>query len=299
MGGASTLAAVLVETEWLAEHLGDPDLVVADMRWREDGSGRARYERGHVPGAVFLDWATDLVDPDHPVAFMLAPPERFAEVMERSGIGDRAVGVAYADARGSGPYRLWWASRVYGHDNVRVLDGGLGKWMAEGRLLSREPARPGAATWTPRFDPRWVAGIEDVAEAGERSDVVVLDSRPPEQFRGEAVWFETGPVPAGADGVARTPRGRIRAGRVPWAASIPVTDLYREDDTLKSPRELRELFARVGAGPGVRALTYCGVGISASALAFALDLAGIERIALYDASWEEWGRDPARPIARG
>jgi thiosulfate/3-mercaptopyruvate sulfurtransferase len=290
---------VLVDTGWLEEHLGAPDLTVVDMRWREDGSGSARYERGHVPGAVFLDWATDLVDPEHPVAFMLAPPDRFARVMERCGIGDDSVVVAYADARGSGPYRLWWASRLYGHDNVRVLDGGLGKWIAEGRPLSREPARPRAAAWTPRFDPGWVAGIEDVAEAEEYPDVVVLDSRPPEQFRGEAVWFETGPVPAGADGVARTPRGRIRAGRVPWAASIPVTDLYREDDTLKSPQDLRELFAGAGAAPGERAITYCGVGISASALAFALNLAGFDHVALYDGSWEEWGRGPSRPIARG
>ena len=290
---------MLVETAWLADHLDDPDLVVVDMRWREDGSGRARYERGHIPGAVFLDWSADIVDPESPIAFMLAPPERFARTMERCGIGDGTLVVAYADAQGSGPYRLWWASRVYGHDRVRVLDGGLRRWIAEGRPLSTEPAPPGVATWTPRFDPRWVAGIEDVASARERPDVVVLDSRPPEQFRGEAVWFETGPVPAGKDGVARTPRGRIRAGRVPWAASIPAASLYREDDTLKSPQELRELFARVGAGPEVRAVTYCGVGISASALAFALDLAGIERVSLYDASWEEWGRDPARPIDRG
>jgi thiosulfate/3-mercaptopyruvate sulfurtransferase len=292
---------VLVDTAWLAEHLHDPNLVVVDMRWREDGSGRARYERGHVPGAVHLDWATDLVDPDHPVAFMLALPELFARVMERCGIGDRSVVVAYADAHGSGPFRLWWACRVYGHDNVRVLDGGLRKWVAEGRPLSAEPppVRPGPVRWTPGFESGWQAEVGDVAGAAGRDDVVVVDSRPPEQFRGEAVWFETGPVPADADGIARTPRGEIRAGRVPWAASVPAASLYRDDGTLKPRGELRELFARAGVRLEARAITYCGVGISASALAFALQLAGVEGVSLYDASWEEWGRDPDQPIARG
>ncbi|MDP9341037.1 MAG: sulfurtransferase [Actinomycetota bacterium] len=290
---------MLVETGWLADRLDDPDVVLVDMRWREDGSGHARYERGHIPGAVFLDWSIDLVDPDHPVAFMLAPPDRFARVMERRGIGDGSLVVAYADAHGSGPFRLWWACRVYGHDNVRVLDGGLRKWIAEGRPLSTESPRPRPVRWTPRFEPGWQAGSADVAGAAGREDVMVLDSRPPEQFRGEAVWFETGPVAADPDGFARTPRGRIRAGRVPWAASLPAASLYREDDTLKSPQELRELLGGAGVRPEARAITYCGVGISASALAFALKLAGVKRVSLYDASWEEWGRDPDRPIARG
>jgi len=290
---------VLVETGWLAEQLDDPGVVVVDMRWREDGSGRARYDRGHVPGAVFLDWATDLVDPDAPVAFMLAPPERFGAAMERSGIGDDSLVVAYADAHGSGPFRLWWASRVYGHDNVRVLDGGLPKWVAEGRPLSTEASRPTPARWTPGWDPRWVAGIEDVDRAAAQEDVQVLDSRALPQYLGEAVWFETGPVPAGPDGVARTPRGDLRAGRVPWAANVPWSELYRDDHTLKSPEELREVFRRAGARPEARAITYCGVGLSASAVAFALTVAGFRDVAVYDASWEEWGRDPTRSVARG
>src|SRR5689334_13416773 len=121
---------MLVDPAWLVEHLGDPDMVVVDCRWREDGSGPARYAAGHIPGAVHLDWSTDLVEPDAPVAFTLASPERFARVMESRGIGDDSTVVAYADVRGSGPFRLWWACRVYGHDIVRVLDGGLDAWRA-------------------------------------------------------------------------------------------------------------------------------------------------------------------------
>src|SRR5947209_3118839 len=104
---------MLLDTDWLAGHLGNPDVAVVDMRWREDGSARDRYRRGHIPGAVFLDWSTDLVDTGADVAFMLAPPERFARAMEGAGIDDGSHVVAYADAFGSGPYRLWWACRVY------------------------------------------------------------------------------------------------------------------------------------------------------------------------------------------
>jgi thiosulfate/3-mercaptopyruvate sulfurtransferase len=313
------LADVLVSTEWLATNLDRPGLVVVDMRWRGDGSGEALYREGHIPGAVYLDWSTDLVDPHHEIAFMLAPPDRFAAVLWSRGIGDEDTLAAYADEHGSGPYRLWWASRVYGHDTVRVLDGGWEKWVAEGRPTDRaveghpsgtqgrpapsaSPASAGNDSvdpWTARRGPDAIATADDVMAAEARGDVVVLDSRPPEQFRGEAVWFETGPVPADRDGIAHTPRGDLRAGRVPWARSVPADELYRADRTMKPPEELRTLFARVGVEPGTSVITHCGVGISASALAFALHRAGIDDVKLYDASWEEWGRDPKRPVVRG
>jgi thiosulfate/3-mercaptopyruvate sulfurtransferase len=290
---------MLVETQWLAEHLDDQDVAIVDMRWRGDGSGRSLYERAHVPGAVYVDWASDIVDPDSPVAFMLAPPDRFGRVMEGFGIGDHTTVVAYADEMGSGPFRLWWACRVYGHDNVHILDGGFDKWMQEGRPLSTEEAITRSATWTPRPTRRFMATADDVQYADGRPDVVVLDSRPPEQFRGEAVWFETGPIPAGPDGVARTPRGDIRAGRIPGAANLPAAELYRPDLTIKGPDEIRAAAAAAGLTPGCSAIAYCGVGVSATALLFALNLAGFEDAALYDASWEEWGRDPHRPVALG
>ncbi len=303
----------LVSPAWLAERLRErgsqapASMVVVDMRWREDGSGRERYAEAHIPTAVFCDWATDLVDPDHPVAFMLAPPERFAGVMERMGAGDDTTVVAYADAQGSGPFRLWWACRMYGHDQVRVLDGGFAAWVEAGfPLESGAPASPvaggGTVTgggWTPRPPrERMVATADDVMGAGDDPSVVVLDSRPGFQFRGEAVWFETGAVNADPDGIARTPRGDLRAGRVPWALNVPASDLYRDDGRLKGPEELRELLSSRGVPPTSRAITYCGVGISASALLFALRRAGVDDVRLYDASWEEWGRDAARPVVR-
>jgi thiosulfate/3-mercaptopyruvate sulfurtransferase len=296
---------VLVSTEWLEQHLGERDLAVVDMRWREDGSARSLYDASHVPGAVHLDWSTDLVDPANPVAFMLAPPDLFEAAMARCGIGEETTVVAYADQYGNGPYRLWWASRMYGHESVSVLDGGFDKWSSEGRPTLSEssqplpPARPWRALAHPvRPTSRLIAHAEDVASAELEPDVVVLDSRPAEQYKGEAVWFEAGPVQAGPDGIAHTPRGDLRAGHIPWAASMPAAELYEVDFTMKSPAELRDMFARVGATPERRAITYCGCGISASALLFALTLSGVEDAALYDASWEEWGRDPSRPIAR-
>jgi thiosulfate/3-mercaptopyruvate sulfurtransferase len=292
---------VLVSTEWLEKRLDDPDLVVFDMRWREDGSAQSLYETSHIPGARFLDWSTDLVDTESPTAFMLAPAESFAASMARCGIGQESRVVAYADQHGSGPYRLWWASRVYGHDEVSVLDGGFDKWAADGRPLSSEIALPRQPTapWTARAHAHeYVASADDVAAARDEPETVVLDSRPSEQFRGVAVWFELGQVPAGPDGIAHTPRGDLRAGHVPWAASVPAADLYRPDFTMKPREELAALFESVGALPTRKAITYCGCGISASALLFALTLAGVEDVALYDASWEEWGRDELRPVSR-
>jgi thiosulfate/3-mercaptopyruvate sulfurtransferase len=292
---------MLVTPSWLEEHLADPDLVVVDLRWDEQGRGRERHDEGHIAGSHFLDWATDLVEPGHRVAFMLAAPDRFAAALERCGISDHTVVVAYADAGHSGPFRLWWGCRVYGHDEqVRILDGGLEAWLEEGRPLSREaPPRRPAASWTAGSRPELVAAAADVRAAREDPDAVVLDSREPELYRGGAVWFETGAVPAGADGIASTPRGDLRAGHVPWAVSLPWRELYDAQLKMKSPGELAALFAGLGATPERRAVTYCGVGISASALLYALERAGIERVALYDAGWDEWGRDPELPVARG
>jgi len=184
------LPHMLVTTDWLQAHLDDRDLVVVDLRWHEDGSGRARYEAGHIPGAVFCDWSTDLVDTEHRFAFMLAPPWRFAEQMRRLGISDETKVVAYSDRLGSGPFRLWWACRVYGHQQVRILDGGLKKWLGEERPVSSTSFRPRPRhEWTPRHGEPLVATGQDVAEGERDPRITVLDSRPEEQFLGEAVWF--------------------------------------------------------------------------------------------------------------
>jgi thiosulfate/3-mercaptopyruvate sulfurtransferase len=293
-------APMLVTPGWLSAHLADPDLVVVDLRWDEQGRGRARYAEGHIAGAVHVDWASDLVDDSHEVAFMLAPPAKLANMLASRGIGDETVVVAYADAGHSGPFRLWWACAAYGHpEQVRVLDGGLDAWLAEGRPLTTAVESPSPAVWTPYPQPAHIASVAEVAAARDDGHTIVLDSRDDGHFRGETVWFETGAIRAEDDGIARTPRGELRAGHVPWAASVPWQRLYRPDGTMKSPDELSEVFAEVGAISGRRAIVYCGVGISASAMVYALRRAGLDDTALYDAGWDEWGRDPDLPVARG
>lgn len=157
---------------------------------------------------------------------------------------------------------------------------------------------PEPAEWVPGDAPlARVASKDDVLSGRDDPAVVVLDARPSRQFRGETVWFETGDVPADAEGIAHTPRGDLPAGRVPWARNVPWYDLYAEDSTLLPMDRLKERFATAGATPGSRAVTYCGVGISAAALTYALHRAGIDAD-LYDASWEEWGRS-GNEIVRG
>ena len=296
-------ACRLVSPSWVAEHLDDPGVVVLDMRWRESRGTAELFEREHIPRSRPLDWSADIVDPDHPAAFMLARPDAFAEAMAARGIGDDTTVVAYADHRGSGPFRLWWAFRRYGHDTVCVLDGGLDEWRASGGALEDGPPGPvERRTWTPGppLDVGTVATADDVRHAADPdAATLVLDSRSPDQFRGDRVWFETGPVEASDDGIAHTPRGDLRAGRVPWARNVPWAGLYGTDGRLLSPEDLRTRFRAAGVEPDSRVIAYCGVGISASALLFALRRAGVRDVALYDGSWDEWGRLEDAPVARG
>jgi thiosulfate/3-mercaptopyruvate sulfurtransferase len=294
---------MLVTPAWLEKRLLDPNVVVIDLRWDQEGRGRERFEQGHIPGALHCAWTSDIVDQADSRAFMLAPPDRLADVLGGYGIGDDTVVVAYADAGHSGPFRLWWACSVYGHEaQVRVLDGGLDRWLAESRPLSTahpEP-RPRPRRWIPGAErSELLASAGDVLAARDDRETVVVDSRPTPNYRGLTVWSEHGEIEAGPDGLARTPTGPLRAGRIPWARSVPWHELYLGDLTLKPSEQLRTLFAEVGAVPGRRALAYCSVGLSAAALLYALNRAGIEQAALYDAGWDEWGRDPDRPVARG
>jgi thiosulfate/3-mercaptopyruvate sulfurtransferase len=285
----------LVGTAWLAEHLGHPALRIVDIRGyvetADAGGGKQRarylgareeYEAGHIPGAVYIDWTADIVDPDDPVPAQLAPPERFAATLGRLGIGDDTAVVIYDHKGGQFATRLWWALGLYGHDRAAVLDGGWAKWTAEGRPVSAEPPTPAPATFTPRPRPGRRKTAWEVLEHSELGDATIVDARDREQYTGA---------------VARGDRG----GHIPGAHHLPSASLFTPDGTWKSDDELRQIVREAGLGEGADAppvVAYCNGGVAATTVLFALDRLG-RAGANYDGSWNEWGRDPALPARQG
>lgn len=271
----------VVSTDWLAEHLGDGGVRVADVRWYLDPArvGRDAYAAGHLPGAVFFDVEHDLSAPGGRRGGRLGrhpwpSPERVGEVMSAAGIGPDTLVVAYDDQAGATAGRLWFVLRAHGHDRVAVLDGGLAKWLAEGRPLSTDvPSYPRTA-FEPRFRPELLASKEELL-AGVP---LVLDARAPERYRGD-----TEPIDP-------------RAGHVPGAKSAFYTENLR-DGVFRSPEELRARFAALGA-EAAAPVVYCGSGVTACHDLLALHRAGLPA-RLYAGSWSEWSSNPELPIETG
>ncbi|HZS77070.1 MAG TPA: sulfurtransferase [Ktedonobacteraceae bacterium] len=292
----------LVEPSWVAVHLTDSDVRIVDARWRGDGSGRELYRRGHIPGAVHLDWQHDLSRTDERgVGYLLLPPEQFAEVMEAVGIGDQTRVIAYAETDHSGAARLWWALRYYGHEQVAVLNGGWNRWVAEGLPISTAETRSVPASFTPRPQPRWLAQAREIEQALREADsrVCLVDTRPAEQYAGHAIWTPHGSLflPSGQSWIALVDGRVMRGGHIPGAVHLHASRFLDPVDwTYLSHESILALAQEVGLNPEQRIITYCGSGISASLALLALYLGGYRDIALYDASWEEWGTDPDFPI---
>jgi thiosulfate/3-mercaptopyruvate sulfurtransferase len=281
--GVMSPSGPLVEMEWLSRHMEDPELVVADVRWYPDGSGRARFEQGHIPGSVFVDIDSDLASPKtaesgrHPLPI----PEAFAQAMEKVGIGDEETVVAYDDAGGSNAARLWWMLAITGHP-AAVLDGGLQAWKGP---LERGPSksRSGGGHFTPvPWPPERIADVVTVDRLRQDPSAVLLDARAAERYRGEVEPID--PVPGHIPG----------AGNAPWNENVdPRTGRFR------SPEELRERFRALGVKDDTEVITYCGSGVTSCHNLLALKLAGIRRAKLYVGSWSEWITDPSRPVALG
>jgi len=289
---AERAETVLCSTEWLEANLGRPDLCVIDIRGKILPPGntprylpkRDDYAAGHVPGAVFVDWTRDIVDTNDPVPVQVAGPDAFAAKMGELGVGDGTLVVAYDDYDHVLSGRMAWALRFYGHDAVRVLDGGWTRWTAEGRPTSREPPRRAPARFVARPRPALRRTADDVARALGRDDVLLVDARAPEQY-------------AGAVSAAG------RAGHIPGARNVPYATLV--DPTtgrFLPPRRLAEAFAAGGVDVGRlprEIVAYCNGGVSCTVPLNALRMFGRDDVAVYDGSWNEWGNDGARPITSG
>jgi thiosulfate/3-mercaptopyruvate sulfurtransferase len=274
----------LRSTEWLAERLGAPDVVVLDGSYYLPAMNRdaeAEYLAGHIPGAVRFD--IDVVkDADDPLPHMLPSPEAFASHMRRLGVGDGATVVVYDGAGLFAAPRVWWTFRVFGVERVFVLDGGLPKWRAEGRPLEEGRVTRRPAHFTARFDAGAVRDFGDVTKALAGGAAQVVDARSAGRFRGEEP----------------EPRPGLASGHMPGALNVPSASLV-EGGRLKSADELRGVLAAAGVDLARPIIASCGSGVSAVILGLALDAVGHKAWSVYDGSWTDWASRADAPIAKG
>ena len=269
-----TLESPFVSTEWLAANLGAPDLVVVDASWHMPASGRSgakEYLAEHIPGAVHFDIDT-IADHSTPLPHMLPDAHSFAVAVRALGIGDGLRIVVYDSVGLFSAPRVWWTFRAFGAGDVKLLDGGLPKWKAEGRPLEDGPVRRLPASFTPRFDHSLVADIERVDQALKTGSAQVLDARQDTRFRGEAP----------------EPREGLPSGHMPGSFNLP-HGLLVKDGRLVPPAELRKAIDGSGLDLARPVITSCGSGVSAAILWVALEMVGKQPLALYDGSWTEWG----------
>ncbi|MFQ8430250.1 3-mercaptopyruvate sulfurtransferase [Amaricoccus sp. W119] len=276
---------LLVSTEWLAAHLGAPDMRVLDASWHMPATGRdayAEFRERHIPGARFFD-IDEISDDQSDLPHMAPPVEKFISRMRALGIGDGHRIVIYDSAGLFSAARVWWLFRLFGKTDVAVLDGGLPKWIADGH-----PVEDGAPIlrdrhFTARRHASLVRDVTQVAASAKLGDAQIVDARSPARFRGEEP----------------EPRPGLRSGHIPGAKNVHYSTLLNEDGTMKEPEELRRIFTEAGVDLTKPVITSCGSGITAAVLSLALEQIGHRRHSLYDGSWTEWGSYPDLAVEQG
>jgi thiosulfate/3-mercaptopyruvate sulfurtransferase len=268
-------SSVFITTEWIAERLGDPHIRVVDTNYPHE------YAEGHIPGAVgVVDnyYKTSMEDRTH-----IQGPEQFAGTMSSLGIGDDTLVIASDSHGGIYSFRLMWALHYYGHKAVKFLDGGLPKWAAEGRPVTRNVPDVAPAKFTSKADKSIFASKEDILAAINDKDTVVLDVRSDEERDGS------------------NKRGGKRGGYVPNSVHLEWVNFHTGGDVpmIKTAGELRAMLAKVGVTPDKKVITYCQGGIRAAHGFWSLKLAGFKDVRDYDASWRQWGNDLTCPITVG
>lgn len=280
-----THADPLVSTAWLAEHLDAPDVRVVDGSWHMPAAQRdpkAEYDRAHIPGAVFFD-IDDIADETSDLPHMLPSPIKFASRVKKLGLGDGSRIVVY-DTSGILPAaRVWWAFRAMGHEDVVVLDGGLPKWIAEGRPVDDLAVVPQERHFTPRYQADIVRSLDQMKRNLETGREQVIDARAAGRFEGRDP----------------EPRAGLRGGHIPGSRNVPLSALLAADGTLLPADRLAAVFEAAGVDIDRPIATTCGSGITAAVVALALARLGRPRAAVYDGSWTEWGGRDDVPVATG
>jgi thiosulfate/3-mercaptopyruvate sulfurtransferase len=283
----------IVTTAWLAERLADPKVRVVDMRGYvvakavapgvEEASyrgAREEYRAGHIPGAVYIDWTTDIIDPNDPVPAQISPPAAFADLMGALGIGDDTHVVAADHQGGQFATRLWWALKYHGHEAVSVLDGGFNRWVEEDRPVESGAVTAPPATFTPRVRPDWRTTAESLRDRLRSGDFQLLDARDAGQYTGAK---------------RRGPRG----GHIPGAVHVPRELFFAEGGGFLPVEAVRQVLAERGVDPAKPVVAYCNGGVAATVVLFNLHRLGADRLTNYDGSWNEWGPREDLPIDPG
>jgi thiosulfate/3-mercaptopyruvate sulfurtransferase len=266
----------LVSPAWLAERLDAPDIRVIDATWFMPGDPRnakALYAERRIPGAIFFD-IDEIADTESDLPHMLPSPEKFASRMKKLGIGDGTRIVVYDNHGLMTAARVWWTFRVFGHEDVAVLDGGFPAWERAGYAIETgEPRSRMERHFTARMRSDLVRDLADVQRAVEGGRAPILDARAAPRFRGEAP----------------EPRAGLKSGHMPGALNVPFPSLLNADGAVKSKDELKQIFEAAGLNANAAPICSCGSGITAAVIALALARLGRWDAAVYDGSWAEWG----------